>query len=473
MHLPPPDPLTKDVVTHIVGLRFEDLDESTVVATKKLLLDVLGAGIAGTGEDGCVQFRRLASEIGGKPEAAVIGSGDLLPSHVATAVNGAMCRALELDDVHEQAMIHTTATVVPAAMASAQSLDRPISGEDLVTAVSLGVDLAVRMSLAALVAQEPTDVPRVMSTTYQIGTYIAAATSAKIRALPFESTLHALGFAHSQAAGNQQAIYDGAHAVRVQQGLSAGAGVFSTRLAEVGLTAATRSLGGDAGYYRTFWAGTYDAAEILDNLGTTFLVDKVSIKPYPCCKFSHNAITAAIDIAERFVLSDVDIESVEVEVPSREYFNTVCAPVEEKQSPSSMVEAQFSLPYAVAVSILKGRPRLADFSQAGLADPEVRSLAKRVFPVLSEERSESRPAPATVTVNLRNDREPVSSHARVSPGHASQPLGWDLVVDKFEELCSYPDKPLPGHRVSEIVKAVQEVDLIGDVDRDLFRLLQW
>ena len=43
-----------------------------------------------------------------------------MPAHHAALVNSALTRALELDDVHEKALVHATATTVPVALAVAE-----------------------------------------------------------------------------------------------------------------------------------------------------------------------------------------------------------------------------------------------------------------------------------------------------------------------------------------------------------------
>ena len=122
-----------DVARVVAAARYEAVAESDVVATKKLILDLLGAGVAGSQEPGCNEVLALMREFGGAEQASVIGGGKL-PLPAAVTVNGIMARALELDDVSEQALIHTTASVVPAALAAAEYLSEPVDGKRLITA---------------------------------------------------------------------------------------------------------------------------------------------------------------------------------------------------------------------------------------------------------------------------------------------------------------------------------------------------
>src|SRR5690606_32744768 len=142
------------------------------------------------------------------------------------AVNGTMTRALELDDVSEAALMHTTATVVPAALAAAQAAGRPVDGRELLTAIAIGIDLCNRLATAALFHPERPGGPRITSPTYRIGVYAAAAVAAKLWGYDEEGIVRAMGLAHGQVSGGQQGIWDRSLAVRVQQGLCAQSGVF-------------------------------------------------------------------------------------------------------------------------------------------------------------------------------------------------------------------------------------------------------
>lgn len=469
MTLPAPDELTDALSAFVSDLTLDAIDAGTRQSAKMLILDVIGAGIAGRDAEAVSELRGLIEEIGGAPEAGLLGTPGRVPAHAAATVNGAACRALEIDDVHETAVNHISATVVPAAIAAAQSAGRVVTGKEFLTAVVAGMEVAIRMSLAArpLDSWDDPNARRGMSTTYQVGVFAAAVTAAKIWQIPRERMPYVFGFAYSGTSGNQQGTYDGAQVIRIQQGLTAGTGVFAARLAKAGLTAATRALEGDAGYYNLYWRGRHDRSKILDGLGRAFHVDGISIKPYPCCKCIHNSMTAADRIRRAVPASPAEIERVEVIVPSREYYFTVSHPHERKQRPASFVEAQFSLPYAVALTLAHGLPSLPDY-EAGLADAEVMALATRVDSVLEE--GDAIPAPATVTVQYRG-RPAETRQVSLSVGHPDLPMSWEQVEEKFLQVAAFgPDAPAAEVRRS-IAAAASSVEGLGDVNADLLNLI--
>jgi 2-methylcitrate dehydratase PrpD len=217
------------------------LPASTVRRTKLLVLDTLGAALAATSAAGCAELRDLVVGWGGRPEARLVGSQARVPAHSAALVNATLARALEVDDVHEVGLTHSTATMVPVA---------PIT------------DLGGRDYR-----------PRSMSRTYQTGTL------ARQQAIP----------------GNLQGLAEGSLTVRVQQGVGAQSAVLAAEFARAGVSGTRESLEGKYGWFQAFWGGRYALEPLLDGLGTRFEVEAVSVKPYACCNYGHTSIAAAID----------------------------------------------------------------------------------------------------------------------------------------------------------------------------------
>lgn len=461
------------VARSVAGLRYEDLDDGTVEATRKLLLDALAVAIGGMQEAGAREFAALMSRQGGRPEAMLVGSGERLPANHSAAANSVMCRALDFDDVSERALMHTTASVVPAALAAAQSAGRPVTGREFLTAIAVGIDLANRMSLAGLAARLPSSGPRLIAPTFLVSVFAAAAAACSIWKLDARTVVHALGLAHSQASGNQQATFDGTLAVRVQQGLSTGAGVLSALMAAEGITGPSRPFDGTAGHFAVHWQGRYDRSILIDGLGSDLSVTDVSIKPYPCCKFTHNAIFACLSIREGNPgLDGAEIAQVDVHIPSREYFDVVCAPVEAKQNPRTQVDAQFSIPFTVATSLLKGAPQPEHFVGDHLGDPAVRALARKVRPLLQEPLASELPAPAKVEVHLAGGSS-LEAESRFPPGHPSRPMSWDELAAKLATLAARPDRPFPASKQEMLVQTCRSMEECDDVDKWATECLKW
>jgi MmgE/PrpD C-terminal domain/Thioesterase-like superfamily len=127
-----------------------------------------------------------------------------------------------------------------------------------------------------------------------------------------------------------------------------------------------------------FFGGRYGYSRdrLLAGLGTRFLGDEISIKPYACCKYGHNAITAAITLRSDPDVSPGSIREVVVRV-GQDTWDIICDPLSLKASPEriagpdGLALAQFSLPFMVATALLRGRLSAAELDQEWRASPAV------------------------------------------------------------------------------------------------------
>jgi 2-methylcitrate dehydratase PrpD len=56
----------------------------------------------------------------------------------------------------------------------------------------------------------------------------------------------------------------------------------------------------------------------------------------------------------------------------------ICEPLESKRRPESSYAAQFSLPYAIACCLIRGKFGLPELEEASYTDPALRALAQKV-----------------------------------------------------------------------------------------------
>src|SRR5690606_6675296 len=130
--------------------------DRTVATVQRAVLDTVGAGIAGTSTPMGRMVIESALETGGRPDSTVWGYDDRVPAAEAAFVNAITARCREVDDLHEGSPViglghggHVSVMVVPAALAVVERLARPVSGEELITAIAVGSDLIPRLRMAA------------------------------------------------------------------------------------------------------------------------------------------------------------------------------------------------------------------------------------------------------------------------------------------------------------------------------------
>lgn len=449
----------EEIAEHIAGTAPTDIPDSAVSAAKKVVTDLFGVIIAGSSSLESRQVLSLVRGWAGRGESHVLVHGDRVPAPDAGFVNGVMGRARDFDDVHEAAVLHPSVSVVPAALAAAE-LRGGVTGREFMAAVVLGVDLTCRLGMA------PTRGPNVsgMSTTWQCGAFGSAAAASKVLGLDADETLNAMGIAYSQASGNQQSIIEGATVVRVQQGLTTKAGITSALLAMSGVTGPREALEGRFGYYPVYHRGEYERGALLDDLGERYEIVNTSIKPYPCCKWTHQAIEAALCIIREDGVEPEAVEAVDVRL-NRQAYNLVCEPMHLKRRPRSVVDAQFSVPFTVAAAIVRGGVSLDTFTEESIRDPQILEMAQRVEATVDpgiEARYGREIAPEIVEVRTTGGETHVRlvEHVRGSP-HA--PMSFDEVKEKFRRCTAYSAKPVPMENVEEFLGAVTELEKLGDV----------
>lgn len=466
-----PGSLEDLLVSHVAGYRIESLPASTVEATKCLVLDTLGAILAARETPDVLSLAKLARGWGGD-EATILGSANRVTAHHAALVNGTMARTLELDDVHEKAILHSTATILPVALA-AMELAGGASGKELLTAVTIGIDLSARISLAMIVDVGSSAAPtRTMSFTYQTGILVGAVVAARMMRMDAGAIRNVLGVAYSQCAGNQQALFEGVSTVRVQQGLSAMTAVLSAQLGKVGVTGAQHSLEGVAGYFQAFHQGRFDRAAILEGLGAWFEVDNVSIKPFPCCKYTHTAIAAALE-ARQHPGFDLDrVTAVVARVNHREYYELVCQPenpVERRRQlagPDGRVRAQFSLPYVVAAALRDGDVGLRHFAEGCRYDPGLLSLTDKVTTSIDAGApGRSLPVPGILDIHLQGRPAPIRVEVANAKGHPDNRMTYQEVTQKFLRVSSLHPGADEQRRLEEIAAAVAGIESEADARR--------
>jgi 2-methylcitrate dehydratase PrpD len=438
---------------NIVSTRFEDIPDSSVESARFFILDTFGTALAGSSAPGVKSIVELVNEIGGKPESSlwVPPGGTVLPATAAAFANGVMAHARDFDDTHDAAIVHANTSVLPAAFAMAEK--RQCSGKDLICAVVLGVDLACRMGLAA-----PSLGGWIHSST--LAYFGSAAASAKLAGLEFDQIVNAMGIVYSQVAGNTQCLIEGALSKRMQPAFGARGGVFSTLLAERGVTGPREVLEGKYGFFHLYQRGNYSRERLLKDLGKHFEGINLSMKPYPCCRATHASIDTILQCLEEEPFTAEEVEGVTVEVPPV-VMDFVGRPFEI--GPSPQVSAQFSIPYTVATCILKREIFIGDFEDEAVISSPAIELARRILVVERDDVTDPKAfVPIRMEIRLKDGRKMVRE-AHQMKGSPDHPMTTDEVVEKFKKCNEYALNPLSDANVDALIEKTLAIENIADI----------
>jgi 2-methylcitrate dehydratase PrpD len=442
------------ITNHIVKLRFEDLPSSAVQVAKLFILDTIGTAIAGASAPGVKALLDEAIDNGGKSESSLWGlvGAQRLPAAAAALANGVMAHARDFDDTHDAAIVHANTSVLPAAFAMAEC--RRCGGRDMILAVVLGVDLACRMGLAA-----PSLGGWIHSST--LAYFGSTAAAGKLARLSAEQLVYAMGIVYSQVAGNTQCLIEGALSKRMQPAFGARAGVFSTLLAERGVTGPRQPLEGKYGFFNLYQQGNYSRERLLRKLGREFESINLSMKPYPCCRATHASIDTILQCLKETPFSAEELESITVDVPPV-VMDFVGRPF--AIGPSPQVSAQFSIPYTVATCILKKEIFIGDFEDETVVSSPAVELARRITAV--ERRDVADPkafVPIRMEIRLKDGRTIVRD-AHLMKGSPELPMTTDECIAKFKKCNDYARSPLKASSVEALIEQILALESIADVN---------
>ncbi len=359
------------------ALQFADLPASAVAAVRLNLYDTFACSLAGPTATGMPELTGIVAGWGGAPEATVLWSDIRVPAPQAAWVNGSLCHARDYDDAHDKAILHAGVSVVPAALAAAEIADRPVSGRDFYAAVAAGLEMICRMGLATRLSLIQTG----FLYTSLFGYFAATVAACRVLNLSPADTQNALGIALSQAAGSHQVTRDAAWTKRMGPGFAARGALTAVAMARAGIRGAQRVFDGEDGLNRIYLQSSLDGAAMLEGLGQRWHFEDLSYKPYPCCRFNHTAIDAALRLRALPGFDWRKVTAIRACINSASN-QAVGTPLHVRQAPETVVQAQFSICYAIACALVQGEVGLADFSVDALTRPDIRALTATVTPVV-------------------------------------------------------------------------------------------
>jgi 2-methylcitrate dehydratase PrpD len=449
---------------NIAVVQYEDIPPEAVAITKRGILDILSVGVAGTSAEGCEKLVDLARDLGGQGESSILCHDVKVPSLYAAMVNATMARARDYMDEHCEASLCCAVTLVPVAFAIAEKKGK-VDGKSFITALTLGLDMIIRMGLAWKGSY------RGWSGQSVFGYFGSAAVTGKLLGLDKGQLLDAFGIAYAQASGNHQSSHEGALTKRLSTGLAARGGIFSALLAEKGYFGGRDSLEGYWGLYNLYRDGDYDSTCLTDQLGKRFEVVGLGFKAYPCCAQTHTSVSAVLTLASQHHLLPERVKMIKVGVNADAFTNLV-EPIEIKRVPRTTVGAQFSLPYTVATAILDQKVTIDSFSEEAIKRPQIIGLAEKIEPYVDAEIENAfsgQISPAKVEVTTL-DGSVYSMRVNDPPGHPRNPMSEEDINRKIWECMKYAKKPIPKENVQKVIALVNALEQVDDVGQ-IMRLL--
>jgi 2-methylcitrate dehydratase PrpD len=435
--------------TWALELELEAVPPPVVEAAKLHMLDVVGCGLAAHGLDVATEGRSTMAELGGEPEASVIGLDTRLPAANAAFANAMLCHGLDFDDTHSDSVSHVSTVVVPAALALAEA--RGVNGRELLTAVIAGNEIVTRIGMARPGAFHE----RGFHPTAICGIFGATAAAARLGGLSAGDAASALGIAGSMASGLFAYLDDATATKPIHPAWAAHGALLAARLVAHGAEGPPGVLEGRFGVFHAFLDTRIDLEPQLADLGERWETPRIAFKAYPACHFIHGSLGATATLCNG--VDAGEIEEVVVTVPEAGV-SLVLEPAASKVAPRNDYEGKFSLQYSTAAMLVHGRVGLATYTPEALADPRVLDLARKVRYETKEYASYPAAFPGGVRILLRDGHmlEADFPHQLGAPGN---PMSPEQVREKFRENAALAGGGFD--RLEEILALEEVADVRG------------
>ena len=422
--------VTHQLAEFAVNLTLDDIPAEVRARAKALIFDTVGIALRARHDTQSTRamLAALARLEMTQGRAHVIGDSQTYPAAVAALVNGAGAHSLDFDDTHAAGSLHSSAPIVPAALAAAELADA--DGAATLAAIIAGYEVQIRLSLALTPAEHYT---RGYHPTATCGAFGATVAAGRLLGLDAAGMEKAFGVALSQTSGSMQFLHDGAWTKRSQVGHAAYNGVIAATLAAEGYHGAGQALDGQWGFLSAY-APNPDPARAIAGLGETWQTMGLAVKPYPSCRYSHAAMDALRHLR---AANDVDVDAisaVEIGLPQTGQ-NIIGTPLAQKHAPKTVVDGQFSMPFLAAVILRKGDLGWDDYDQL-LSDPETLALTCKVSCVVDPAAEAEFPANMAGVARVTVGGERLETMVVVPKGEPDNFLTEAELTGKFEGLTA-------------------------------------
>jgi 2-methylcitrate dehydratase PrpD len=435
----------------VAATRCEDIPNAVRNHARLVLLDSFGVILAGSERPEVAALRRSWAAPTGAAATVYARGWPSQDARTAALLNGIAGRAIELCEGQRFYSGQAAIQVLPGVLALAQA--RRTTGRDLLTAFVLGYEAAARLCSVftprALAHQNgQACMLGAAAAGARVSGFDAAATSLAMRV----ATILLLTPSYTNAVA-------GATSLNVAGAMSSFVGVLAPDLVRCGFEAQPDAVEEALG--QMVGAG-FDAAHLVDELGTRWDILRNYFRLYACCNPIHPALDALAAVLR--ALNGPSAEDIErIEVATYRF-----ASVMRNPDPPSFFASKYSLPHAAAVMVVRGDLSHAALDDSALRDPRIARLRSRVSVAEDPAMTAAAPRlrPARVTVTLKDGRQ--ASHACDSHrGDFMQPFERSELDAKFRDLAGCV---LSAEGVERAAAMIENLEAVADVHAALAAL---
>ena len=441
------------LTSYLCDCRFEDLPRQAITRAKAVIADSITVIGAGAQEKEVKALIRQVVEPDGPQLSTVIGAGIRTEPSKAGLINGTAGTFLELDEGNQFARGHPGIHVVPAALALAEA--RRLSGRQLLTALILGYEVCARIGIACKIRMS-------MHPHGSWGTVGAAVAVGKLLEYDRTAMREMINLSSSLTlATSRRTMLEGGLVRNVYSGVSGYMGILAHQLVDAGFSGEKDGL---QTVFGSVVSDTFEPDVMTDELGNRFEILRNYFKRHACCRYNHATLDALLEIMDRAPQDRIRPEDVrEIVVSTYSLAAQLC-----DQEPMNTLAGKFSIPFAVATTIVHGHTGVTCFTPQAVYNRAARELAKKVNVVEDRKLTAMMPGqrPARVVLTL-NDGTELKAEAFVNKGDFEDPYSPEDLQEKYYELAT----PLWGKGAAQkVYTAVTGLDEISNV-REVTRFI--
>jgi 2-methylcitrate dehydratase PrpD len=433
---------TKQLAQFVQQTSYADIPTQIIDEFKIFVLDTIAAGFIGSMQPWTQKLTGVVQSLGGKTEASVFNQDWKIDVSRAALINGTAIGSFECEPLTGT---HASGTVLPALLALCER--DHLAAKQFLTSLVLGAEIQGRMSRTSvgLESERGFHNPGVQ------GPFGSALAVGKLYDYDEPTLINAMGVAGSHACGLVEFAWEGNDTKRMHLGRAAQVGMESAFLAEAGFTGPSRIIEGRFGYYNAFSLPGADLAKLVGGLGSTWFVQPPSHKSY-ALHATQQAVVHAIQEFKRDHPIDPDKLS-RLAIKGRE---TMLEGRHSVRDPRTVMGGQYSLPFTVAVAVMRDLTNPLSYDDAAVNDPTIRSLAQRIE-LISAEADLANPE-----VILQLDGQSHTLSTGPYKGSPRNPFTWDDMVEKFER---YAGQVIDRTHANDIVALVADLESVTDMSR--------
>ncbi|MBI2907171.1 MAG: MmgE/PrpD family protein [Chloroflexi bacterium] len=351
---------------------FEDLPPEVCEETKRTLLDSLGCALGATTVTRGKAAIALAAELGGNPQASILGASQRVSCVNAAFANSELINALEFDPILVPGHVSAFAISAPLALAEREKA----TGKALITALAAAHEVGARVGASMRNVKAKGGVP-VGVAGFSGGIFASAAGAGKILRFDAGQVANAFGLAGPLAPVPSRLKFFYSRRVSffkyAPAGWMAQGGLMAALLSEKGYTGEEDILDREHGFWTMHGSDFYEGERITEGLGQDWLLLRTQYKRWPSGGALLSVLDALDEVLSRHGIMPEEIESVTVAAEPFSMLPAWTSPVLE-----SHMDAQFRTTYNVAVAAHRIAPGPAWQQEATLRDERIQHFRRKV-----------------------------------------------------------------------------------------------